>query len=91
MNNRGSEREGGWSKPPHFAILDGAAERRAAWQSSADPDVRDRAYATVLRRQFNAKTGEPRKPDDVPDGIDPATGEIVEVVEVVDVEAGEYL
>ena len=40
-----------------------AEERRRAWRSSADPAVRDRNYAAVLRRQFGAD-GHPRRPAD---------------------------
>ena len=33
-----------------------AAERLAAWRSTADPHERDRRYAEVLRRQFSKQT-----------------------------------
>lgn len=50
---------------PHFEVMDGAAERIRAWQSSSIPAVRDAAYAAVLRRQFNAD-GTARRADEAP-------------------------
>ena len=64
------------SGPPAFAVYDGAADRLAAWRSSSDPVERDRAYAAVLRRQFDA------------DGV-PITA--ARTITVVDVDTGDRL
>jgi len=57
-------------------VYDGAADRLAAWRSSSDPVERDRAYAAVLRRQFDA------------DGV-PITA--ARTITVVDVDTGDRL